>query len=109
MHIELPQKWLPQKLRFNQLQFGPTHTGIIDAGINVSLYNDRAGTGWGHIKYCRLKGITIQAWSPLQFGFFKGCSWYPTAGSTESWSGLAKNRSDSAVAIVDFALSRRCG
>lgn len=73
MHIELLQKWLPQKLRFNQLQFGPAHTGIIDAGINVNLYNDRAvDRDGGILEYCRLKGITIQAWSPLQFGFFKG-------------------------------------
>ncbi len=24
------------------------------------------------LDYCRLKGITIQAWSPFQYGFFEG-------------------------------------
>ena len=27
----------------------------------------------GTVDYCRLHDITIQAWSPLQHGFFKGC------------------------------------
>jgi predicted oxidoreductase len=26
----------------------------------------------GALDYCRLKGITVQAWSPFQHGFFKG-------------------------------------
>ena len=27
----------------------------------------------GTLDYCRLNDITIQCWSPLQYGFFKGC------------------------------------
>lgn len=71
--IELLEKWLPQKIWFNQLQFGPAHTAIIDSGFNVNMYNAQAVDRHGGIlEYCRLKGITIQAWSPLQFGFFDG-------------------------------------
>ena len=73
MQIELLQQALPQKIMFNQLQFGPAHTGMIDAGINVNMLTDGAVVrDGGVLEYCRLKGITIQAWSPLQFGFFEG-------------------------------------
>ena len=27
----------------------------------------------GVLDYCRLNNITIQPWSPMQYGFFKGC------------------------------------
>ena len=71
--IELLQKYVGQKLIANQLQFGIMHTGMIDAGINVNMTNDvsvvRDG---GVLEYCRLKDITIQAWSPYQYGFFDG-------------------------------------
>ena len=71
--IELLQKYGGQKLIANQLQFGIMHTGMIDAGINVNMTNDvsvvRDG---GVLEYCRLKDITIQAWSPYQYGFFDG-------------------------------------
>jgi predicted oxidoreductase len=26
----------------------------------------------GALDYCQLKGITVQAWSPFQYGFFEG-------------------------------------
>lgn len=73
MQIELLQQALPQKIMFNQLQFGPAHTGMIDAGINVNMLTDGAIVrDGGVLEYSRLKKITIQAWSPLQFGFFEG-------------------------------------
>ena len=66
MQIALLQKWLPQKIHFNQLQFGPAHTSMIDAGLNVNMGNDKALDRDGSIlDYCRLNDITIQAWSPL--------------------------------------------
>ena len=71
--IELLQKYVGQKLIANQLQFGIMHTGMIDAGINVNMTNDVAVVRDGGIlEYCRLKDITIQAWSPYQYGFFDG-------------------------------------
>ena len=58
----------------NQLQFGVMHTPMIDFGVNVNMQND-AGVNRdaGNIEYCRLNNITIQPWSPMQHGFFKGC------------------------------------
>jgi len=71
--IELLQASLPMKLVANQLQLSIAHTGMIDRGITVNMKHensvDRDG---GILDYCRLKKITIQAWSPFQFGFFEG-------------------------------------
>jgi predicted oxidoreductase len=73
MQIELLSKYLDQKLIVNQLQFSITNTGMIDSGINVNMEIDRSVDRDGSIlDYCRLKDITIQTWSPFQFGFFEG-------------------------------------
>jgi len=73
MQIELLRKYLPIPLHFNQLQFSLAHTGIIDSGLNANLHNDRAIDRDGDVlSFCQLHDISIQAWSPLQFGFFEG-------------------------------------
>jgi predicted oxidoreductase len=73
MQIELLNKYLNQKIIINQLQLSITNTGMIDSGLNVNMKIDPSIDRDGSIlEYCRLKGITIQAWSPLQFGFFEG-------------------------------------
>ncbi len=71
--IELLQASLPMKLEANQLQFSITNTGMIDQGLNVNMEIDRSvDRDGGILDYCRLKKITVQAWSPFQFGFFEG-------------------------------------
>ena len=71
--IELLQASLPMKLQVNQLQFSITNTGMIDQGLNVNMQINRSvNRDGGVLDYCRLKKITIQAWSPFQFGFFEG-------------------------------------
>jgi len=73
MQIELLTKFVKQKIVFNQLQLSITNTGMIDAGINVNMEIDRSIDLAGSIlDYCRLKDITIQPWSPFQYGFFEG-------------------------------------
>jgi len=71
--IELLKKSVKEPLILNQLQFSLMRTGMIDAGLNVNMHNshgvDRDG---GVLDYCRLNDVTIQAWSPFQFGFFEG-------------------------------------
>ena len=73
MQIELLNKYLKNKITINQLQFSIMHTGIIDSGLNVNMKNspsiDRDNS---ILEYCRLNDITIQAWSPYQYGFFEG-------------------------------------
>jgi predicted oxidoreductase len=71
--IELLQASLPMKLEANQLQFSITNTGMIDHGLNVNMEIDRSiDRDGGILDYCRLKKITVQAWSPFQYGFFEG-------------------------------------
>lgn len=73
MQIELLAKYVQQPLIFNQLQLSITNTGMIDAGINVNMKIDASIDRDGSIlDYCRLKGITIQPWSPFLYGFFEG-------------------------------------
>ncbi len=73
MQIELLQKYVKQKLIANQLQFSIAHSGMINSGINVNMNVDSAIDRDGSIlDYCRLNDITIQPWSPFQYGFFDG-------------------------------------
>lgn len=71
--IALLNKYLDEPLVIDQLQFGLGHTVLVDAGLNVNMKNDEAvNRDASTLDYCRLHDITIQAWSPLQFGFIKG-------------------------------------
>ena len=71
--IELLNHYCGNKIIVNQLQLSIAHCDIIDSGFNVNIHND-AGVNrdGGILEYCRLKGITIQAWSPFQYGMFEG-------------------------------------
>lgn len=72
--MELLQKYLSMPLCANQLQFGIMHTPMISSGVNVNMYNDSSPIrDGGVLDYCRLKDITVQCWSPMQYGFFEGC------------------------------------
>lgn len=72
--MQLLQKYLDMPLCVNQLQFSIMHAPMIQAGFNVNLYNESAvNRDGGVLDYCRLHDITVQAWSPMQHGFFGGC------------------------------------
>ncbi|MCL2363639.1 MAG: aldo/keto reductase [Defluviitaleaceae bacterium] len=61
------------KILINQLQLSPTNTSMFDAGFNVNMQNPPALVRDGSVlEYCRIHDITIQAWSPFQYGFFEG-------------------------------------
>ena len=74
MQIELLRHALEDiPLIIDQLQFSLTNTTMIDAGINVNMENAGAVNRDGMVlEYCRLHHITIQPWSPFQYGFFEG-------------------------------------
>lgn len=73
MQIQLLQKSLKQPIVANQLQLSIANASMISNGINVNMGNPSAVDRDGSIlDFCRLNGITIQAWSPLQYGFFEG-------------------------------------
>lgn len=73
MQIELLKKYVKQPLVANQLQLSITNATMISNGINVNMENAAAVNRDGSIlDYCRLHDITIQPWSPFQYGFFEG-------------------------------------
>mgnify|MGYP003515046853 FL=1 len=72
--IRLLQKAVDMPLCVNQLQFGVMHTPMVNSGINVNMYNEAGINRDGSVlDFCRLENITIQPWSPMQYGFFEGC------------------------------------
>ncbi|WP_139996621.1 aldo/keto reductase [Paenibacillus paridis] len=73
MQIELLKKSVKQPLVANQLQLSITNTTMISNGFNVNMENDAAVNRDGSIlDYSRLNDMTIQPWSPFQYGFFEG-------------------------------------
>ncbi len=73
MQIELLKTAVKQPLVANQLQFGIKHTEMIDSGIHVNMSDARSIDHEGSIlEYSRIHKMTIQAWSPYQYGFFDG-------------------------------------
>ena len=73
LQIELLRKYTSFPILTNQLQVSIAHPHIIATGqsVNSDRYfaPDRDGA---ILDYCRLHDITIQAWSPFQYGFFGG-------------------------------------
>jgi predicted oxidoreductase len=73
MQIQLLQKYVKQPIVANQLQLSITNANMISNGINVNMENDSAINRDGSVlDFCRLNDITIQPWSPFQYGFFEG-------------------------------------
>ena len=71
--IELLNKYVKQELCANQLQFSIPFSNMVAAGMETNMLTDGAiDRDRGILDYCRLKDITIQAWSPFQYGFFEG-------------------------------------
>jgi predicted oxidoreductase len=71
--IELLKTAVKQPLLMNQLQFGVMHTGMIDEGIHVNMTDSGSiSHDNGLLEYSRVNKMTIQAWSPFQYGFFEG-------------------------------------
>jgi predicted oxidoreductase len=73
MQIQLLKKYVKQPIIANQLQLSITNATMISAGIHVNMLDESALNRDGSIlDYCRLNDITIQPWSPFQYGFFEG-------------------------------------
>ncbi|MBB6693868.1 aldo/keto reductase family oxidoreductase [Cohnella xylanilytica] len=73
MQIQLLQKFVKQPIVANQLQLSITNATMISQGFNVNMENAAAVNRDGSVlDFCRLHDITIQPWSPFQYGFFEG-------------------------------------
>ena len=73
MMMELLKKEVKQSLSINQLQLSAAFTPGFEAGFHVNMEDSQAAMRDGSIfEYCQLHDVVIQAWSVLQFGYFKG-------------------------------------
>lgn len=73
MQIELLKKCVKQPLAVNQLQLSAAHSSMISNGLEVNMLTKGAVDRDGSVlDYCRLKDMTIQAWSPFQYGMIQG-------------------------------------
>lgn len=71
--ILLLETCVEQPIEANQLQFGLGHTGILRSGMECNMESPGAVHRDGEIlNFCRINGITIQTWSPFQYGMFQG-------------------------------------
>ena len=73
MMMELLKKDVKQPLAVNQLQLSAAFTPGFESGFHVNMEDSQAAMRDGSIfEYCKLYDVVIQAWSVLQFGYFKG-------------------------------------
>ena len=73
LQIELLKKYVRQPIVIDQMQLSVPHAYMISSGANVNMTNDDGTVRDGYLRdYCRLNGITVQPWSPLQKGFIAG-------------------------------------
>ncbi|MDR2797872.1 MAG: aldo/keto reductase [Treponema sp.] len=73
LQIQLLQKYVKQPIIINQLQLSITNATMISQGLHVNMPDDAAINRDGSVlDFCRLQDITIQTWSPFQYGLFKG-------------------------------------
>lgn len=105
LQVELLQKYLNQRLIINQLQISVAHTDLIDSSFTMRLRDeanvDKTGDA---LTYSRLRDMTIQAWSPFQFGFyggvFMGNENYPNLNESVNRMAAEKQVSPSAIAVA---------
>lgn len=73
MQIRLLRKYVRQPIVANQLQLSAAFATMIANGIHVNMHDAASVDHDGSVlDYCRLEDITIQPWSPFQYGFFEG-------------------------------------
>lgn len=74
MQTELLKKYVKQPLIINQVQLSLEQSQLIDQAfyMNNKTTDMSLNRDGSVLDYCRLNDITIQAWSPLQIGMFKG-------------------------------------
>lgn len=83
--IDLLRTSVRQPLVANQVQLSIAHAPVVVQGLAANMESAAQSTvldGGGLIEYCRIEGITLQAWSPLQGtrgggGVFLGHPEYP--------------------------------
>ena len=73
MQIELYNKKLKHKMKYNQVQFSIVHSHMIGEGMFVNMSEDESIIRSGNIiEYSMLNDIKLQAWSPLMASWEDG-------------------------------------
>jgi len=71
--IELLRSSLNQPIVTNQLQLSLTNASLISQDLNMNVLNQHAvDRDNGVLNFCRINKITVQAWSPFQYGEMEG-------------------------------------
>lgn len=105
MQIELLQSALHQTICVNQMQFSIMHSGMVNSGIQANTLFEASYDRDGSIlEYSRLHNITLQAWSPFQYGFFEGIfidnEKFPLLNEVLERIGNERGVSKSAIAVA---------
>lgn len=105
LQMELLKTAVKQPLLINQLQFSITEAGMITSGMNTNMKNEESFMhDAGVLEYSRLRGITIQAWSPFQRAKFLGsyidCEELPELNATLAELGEKYGLSKTGVAAA---------
>jgi predicted oxidoreductase len=71
--MEYLQSFLPEPLVVNPVEMNLLHHGFAEVGISFNQNSPCYPDGWeGTMEYCRMKGVLLQAWSPLAQGILMG-------------------------------------
>jgi len=71
--IQLLQNYMNQPIVADQLQLSLTNATLFTQSMNMNMLDELAvDRDNGALNYCRLNNITVQAWSPFQYGMFAG-------------------------------------
>ena len=105
MQIKLLKKYLKQPIVANQLQLSIPHAGMVANGMHVNMTDESSVDHDGSVlDYCRLHDITIQPWSPFQYGFFEGVflgsEKYPKLNAVIDELAVKYGVSNTAIAIA---------
>ena len=106
MQTELLKKYVKQPLVINHVQLSLEQSQLIDQALYMNnktteLSVSRDGSA---LDYCRLHDMTVQAWSPLQYGMFGGTfidnPKFPELNQALFEIAARENASKAAVAIA---------
>ncbi|MGN0352288.1 MAG: aldo/keto reductase family oxidoreductase [Roseburia sp.] len=87
MQIELLKKYVRQPLEISQMQLSIPFSNMIASGLETNMLTDGAiDRDDSILEYIRIHDMTMQAWSPFQYGFFNGVF----VGNREKFSELNK-------------------
>ena len=73
--IDLLKTSVTQPIVANQVQLSITHSTLVAQGLAANMAGEDdsiSRDGGGLVDHARINGITLQAWSPFQKGFFDG-------------------------------------